>query len=340
MRLARRGAGFALALLFFELILRWLGYGGEAVDARNGAIPPDGATLRSRTGEGWATSRWQPDGTRVVPGELLSGPPVVALGDSFTQALQVEDDEVFTARLQHALGVPVLNRGCGACSPADYVARAQSVRAHNAAWTVVQLNPPDLYGDAFSPDRMHFVERGGGLELVLAARRERAPLIETARRQSALVDYGMVRAGMLRRASKLPPLFLAGDELRIPEGVPTHLPPSPHVEDLLGAMSTAFEQRVTFFYIPAYIEDPATSGPYIDRRAEDVERRFDRWCAASSASCVNLRDAFPSFARVGRAPTGFANSRFGRGHLNREGHAASAELLARELGKIRRRGLF
>lgn len=340
MRLIRRCAGLALAVIAFELLLRWLGFGGGAVDAGDAGATRE-VTVRNRTEEGWADSRWTSAGVRVVPSPAPAGAPeLLVLGDSFTQALQVGDAEVYTALLQERLGLPVLNRGCPACSPADYVAAAQRLNASRPGWTVIQLNPPDLYGDAFNSRQTHFEVRGRRLELVEVEAPLRSGFIEGARRSSAIVDRGIARAGMFRRASKMPPLFRASEESRVPEGAALRIPPSPHVEDVLDAMHSAWDGRVTFFFVPEYVEEADATWPYIDDRAADVERRFDAWCGASGASCVNLRAFFADFARRGRAPAGFPNSRFGRGHLNRDGHRAAAELIAEELEDVRRRGLF
>ncbi|MFZ2493747.1 MAG: hypothetical protein WA208_19885, partial [Thermoanaerobaculia bacterium] len=217
MRLIRRCAGLALAAIAVELLLRWLGFGGAAVDAGAPGAKPE-VTVRHRTGEGWADSRWTSAGVRLVPGATTAqAPGLLVLGDSFTQALQVGDGEVYTALLQQMLGLPVLNRGCPACSPADYVAAARVLRASRPGWTLIQLNPPDLYGDAFNSGQRHFEVRGGGLELVDVEAPRRNGFIESVRRSSAIVDRGIARAGMFRRASKMPPLFRASEESPPPD---------------------------------------------------------------------------------------------------------------------------
>ena len=130
---------------------------------------------------------------------------------------------------------------------------------------------------------------------------------------------------LFRANGSTPPLFRAGDTS----------PPAPAevrewpVEAELDAMATAYDRRVTFLLIPPFEETPG-----------DIERRFLAYCRNASVSCADLRDSFGAFRASGSAPFGFFNSRFGEGHMNARGHEAAAELLARELGNLRRHGLF
>jgi hypothetical protein len=320
----RSAAGILLAAGTFELFLRHLSW----TEKLSPSDPGPSVTIH-RLNEGWGLSRWDRRGFRISAG--AQGPVVLAVGDSFTEALQVNDEAVFTARVEALAGVRVLNVGRGSESPADYCALAQEYRSRfRPAWTVIEINAADFMDDAFQSSKAHFVVRQGHLvpqqpEPGHPGRISR--ILAEIRARSALVNYGIARLDMFSSASQAPPLFRAADreKPRQTAGPPHNWP----VEEELAQMSAAYEERVTFLLIPDF-EPSRTS----------IEERFLAHCQAATLSCVDLRAAFGEFTGRGSAPFGFPNSRFGQGHLNREGHRAAALLLAHEILELRRRGLF
>lgn len=305
--------GMLLAAAVFEILLRHLVW-SAGLDA-----PGQSGMLVRRLQEGSAVSHWTSRGIRAAP--AMDGPSVLAIGDSFTEAAQVEDDEVFTARLQRMLNVPVLNAGSASRSPADYVVLApEFINEFQPAWTVIQLNESDLTDDAFVVSKAHF-EEGDGQVIAVPARNVRlgriSRLLGRIRGHSALANYAIARIDLYRSASPMPPLFRAGDVEQKTVPAPPRDDP---IEAELSALASAYGGRVTFFFIP-----PLTGEP------DAIEQRVIAHCARAGLSCVDFRGAFHEFRRLGRAPFGFANSRFGVGHLNEEGHAAAATLLAQEL---------
>src|SRR5437763_12406854 len=87
--LTRSALGFLIASVAFELLLRHLAWTDHA-----GSV----STVYQRVREGWGVSRWMPDGARVAP--PMAGPRVLAIGDSYAAAEEVNDDEVFTVLLE------------------------------------------------------------------------------------------------------------------------------------------------------------------------------------------------------------------------------------------------
>jgi hypothetical protein len=288
-----------------------------------------GSQLRStvivhRLREGWGVSHWSAAGVRVTP--PLNGPHVLVIGDSFTAAEEVNDDEVFTALVQQRLHLPVDNAGATSRSPADYVALAPE---RHSAWTVIQLNEADLSDDAFNPSKRHFQAIDGHLAIVTPPERplgRLSRLLARIRPHSALANYAIARIDMFRSDARMPPLFRAADAN---PPVPVLSPRDWPVEAELQAMTAAYQRRVTFLLLPAFNDAPG-----------DIEQRFLAYCREADVSCADLRDTFPRFRDRGHAPFGFFNSRFGAGHMNAEGHAAAADVLVRELENVRRRGLF
>jgi hypothetical protein len=319
----RAAAGLLLALLAFEFLIRQLAFGYEAIDPKLGWMWQD-MTVVQRLNEGFGVSHWSHDGTRARPA-AQSGPRVLILGDSFTEALQVNDDEAFSGRLR---GVEALNAGQSSRSAADYVAFAAELRARfQPAWTVIEVGPFDFAGDAFDTSKTHFTKQ---LDVVIVPPRfgEISRIIMTVRHHSALLDYGFARWHAYRAAAQMPPLFRAADAESQAPAQPTVEPQWP-VEDEMRRIVHAYDGRLTFLFVPQFDAAPGA-----------VESQWRSTCSAAHLSCVDLRDAFDDFRRRGDAPTGFPNSRFGEGHLNARGHAAAAALLQRELERQRALGLF
>jgi hypothetical protein len=241
----------------------------------------------------------------------------------------VNDDQVFTALLQQKLHVSVINAGYTSRSPADYVALATGFRQKfQPAWTAIPLEEWDLRDDSFTETKTHFVVRGTALVPVTPPEHRlgcASRALALIRAKSALLNFLVARAGMFRSGANMPPLFRAADVAPVVKAQPRDFP----VENELATVVAAYQGRVTFLFLPDF-----------DERAGLTERRFLAYCRGAGVSCVDLRDSFAGFRERGRAPFGFFNSYFGVGHMNADGHAAAAALLARELEDVRRRGLF
>ncbi len=332
-RAAAVALGVALALGCVELGMRQVYWLLSGRDPDFGAIPRPGNPVHWWR-EGHGTSHWTEHGIRreSLPGK--ESRPILAVGDSFTEAFNVDDDDVFTQRLEALLAdggiaVPVLNAGRSGLSPADYVANAQRHRELFAPrWTVLQIRPSDLETEGFEAAETHFSRSAAGvLEVVLVKPQLSRfnPLLLPFRSASTLLNYGIVRGREYRAAmANEPPLFRAGSaQHRAP---PPTREPQPMAE-VLELLTRSWDNRVTLLFLPDF-----------DLRApqlvsSDAERIFAAQCAEHGWSCVNLRDAFPAFAARFESPYGFPNSEWNQGHMNEAGHAATAELLHDEVAR-------
>jgi hypothetical protein len=258
------------------------------------------------------------------------------IGDSYTEALQVNDDQAYVAVAESLLAGPkpvrLLNAGIASASPADYAVQAARYRKRiRPAWVVIQLNADDLGRDAFLPDKVHFRQNGDALTLVVPAAYSYGritKILEFIRERSALANYAISRLDIARQGPKGPPWFRAGSEPQVHALAPA--PPQRFpLERELTLLRASYGNRITFLFLPLF-----------NKPVEDEETRFDRYCRATQSSCVNFRASFEEFQRTGTAPTGFPNSRFAYGHLNPAGHAAVARLLASELRRLQQHGLF
>jgi hypothetical protein len=321
----RTAAGVVLALLTFEVALRQLTFGHQTLDPRLGWVWRS-ETVVQRLNEGWGVSHWRADDTRAHAAVPVNAPRVLVAGDSFTEAQQVDDDEVFTGRLSNA---DALNIGRASHSVADYIAFAPEYRSrYHPAWTVIEVAPDDFGSDAFNSSKTHF---DADLHVVVLPPHFGAmsARLMAIRRRSDVIDYGIARWQIYRAAAKMPPLFRAGDDEMRPAARPAAPPPVWPVKAEIDLLRRAWNDRVTFLFLPRF-----------DATPESIEQAFMSTCRDERLSCVNLRDAFEEFRRRGDAPVGFPNSRFGEGHLNRRGHAAAAALLQSEIERLRALGLF
>jgi len=324
-------AGIALAFLTFEAAFRLLLFGTVDVDPITHA---EIATGRHRIGEGFGESHRDRRGIRLSPHGCTHCPQVLVIGDSYTDAFQVNDDQVFTAVAESMLAsskpVRLLNAGAAGASPADYLVQAASnLRRFQPAWVVIELNADDLGPDAFHPDQVHFRQDGNHLTPVVPAPYAYGRITRTLaliREHSALINYAITRLDIARNGRKAPPWFRAGFR---PTAIRSEARPTYPLEQELSLLRSAYKERVTFLFLPLF-----------NVPIEDDEVRFERYCATAHMSCVNFRASFDEFRRSGTAPYGFPNSRFGGGHLNTAGHVAVARQLANEIRRLRQNGLF
>lgn len=332
--------GVALALVCLEMGMRQVYWLRSGRDADFGAIPLPGNPVHWWR-EGHGTSHWTEYGIRRTALPAAGARPILAVGDSFTEAFNVDDPDVFTQRLEASLSasgfpVPVLNAGRSGLSPADYVADAPRQRELFAPrWAIVQLRAPDLEAEGFDASRTHFQRAAdGALEVVpLRAPLSRFyPLLLPFRNGSTLVNYGIVRGLEYMAAAKNePPLFRAASAG--PRAAPAARERQP-VAEILELVARSWDGRATLFFLP----DFDIRAPRLVK--SESEQVFTEQCALRGWSCVNLRDAFPAFAERFESPYGFPNSEWNQGHMNAAGHAAAAALLHDEVTRRLSRDLL
>ena len=329
-------AGAALAFAAFEITLRFVAYGVPVIDPNRGWVYRD-TTVRHLLSEGHGISHWDREGHRESPFRPRE-PRIrfLAVGDSMTQALQVSDGEVYTARLEQALqeagwSAAVVNGGRSSLCAADYVAAARLYRAAlSPTWTIVQLRLDDLTTDCRVPSRTHFVEDDEGalsVEVIVPRLGRVSSWLYQMRRSSAFLDQAIGRASVFQAATRLPPMFRGGDVPSEPGRVrpATEYP----IERELSMLASAWGGRLTIALTPE-----ETAGP------GEVEQRIIRYCTENGLSFVDLRDLFQRFERDQSSPYGFPNSEYAAGHLNPRGHQALASLILTELQALRARGLL
>jgi lysophospholipase L1-like esterase len=298
--------------------------------------------------EGNGLSHWTTNDLRRHEPPDPRKPSILVLGDSFTEALMVHDDEVYTGWLEkdlHASGidVQVLNLGFSGTSSADYVAYAAIYqRLFSQSWTIIQLRSSDLTFDAWEPGKTHFLRAQGDQDLKVEGG---PPHFQEVRDNpwkqrlrsipSMIVYHGLGRFGEFwDGALAEPPLFRAGSVDGNMPGSGAQTDESYPIEQEMDLMTRSYGGRVTYLFLPHF--DPQR--PLTPESS--VERRFEEHCTRNDLSCVNLHRAFPEFVKHGRSPYGFPNTAYNSGHMNAEGHRAIAAELFPVLSRLHTLGLL
>ena len=334
------GVAAILASATAELVMRAYCYAPRVFDSTFGFIADESLSShwnREGNGEG----HWRARGVRSDPAPA-SGPPLLVLGDSLTEAMHVDDAQTYCSRLSVALaraGHPtaILNAGIAGVAIARYVALAEAYKAtFHPHWTVVQLDSTDLT-DAWALSDSHFVRSSpdGPLRVVAMTPMGQGgrlrQLVRRMRAQSALLQNAVLQLGALATDWTAWHPFHNGEAPPRESSLPASSSP---VEEELSALVTAFDGRVTLLFIPA----PDQPGHPDEASLE--ERAVMDACAKRGWSCPQLRPAFTAMTKLGRSPRGFANSGYDIGHFNIEGHATIAGVLERELERLRLNDLF
>jgi hypothetical protein len=331
--------GGGLAFVALEGVSRWYFNYRSVYDSVLGSVVAPGHTFRSRV-EGSGIAHYDAGGARR-PAWLgpRDGLRILCIGDSFTEAFQVSDDEVYTTLVEQALDaagiqVAVLNVGRSGLSVADYVANAAAYRtAATPSWTVVQVTGRDFYEETWQTTKTHFKRACPACPVEVVpmppVRDGRARrIMRWLRNQSALVGFGIHRwqelTGVTRQNSEPPPpdprVFAAA-------ATPHEYP----VKEELRMLAQAYDGRLTLLLLGRF--DPRAPGR--DTSDEAVIRHAARDLGISLACS---KDEYEALAARGQTPNGFANTSPISGHLNANGHAAAAHALTRELLRLHAEG--
>lgn len=335
-----------LSLLSFEAIaLRYFNL-EKSNDPILGRVFRAGHTVYSRV-EGEGKAHYIQNGIRrtspLPPG---APPPLLVLGDSFTEALQVNDEEVYTSVLERILReegfpIPVLNVSTSGMSIVDYIVLAPEIsRRTEQRWTVVELRENDFIADAWAPWKRHFMRDPGTGTLTVTGHRDtadnpRAPWLDSLFNCIALVPWTLQRLEALTLGSQHGPVLFHADrtkEAPSRKNMILVFNKDLYVEEM-ELLSRAYAGRLTLLLIAKY--DPHS--PYQQSREE---AGIIRAAAALDLSLVDTRAAYGEFAAHRTSPFGFPNSRFNSGHMNAEGHADAARLLTREMLRLHQHDLF
>jgi hypothetical protein len=245
------------------------------------------------------------------------------LGDSYTAALHVADDQTFcflAERFLRQAGVDatLLNAGIPASGLPDYIHRGKPLaEKERADWIVLVLNDEDFEASTWSKANTHFVEVGDELSVqpALEARGRFDAVMKPLQGNSAAVQNAFLQyKGLLQMAATWRPF-----RAEAPSSKPKkrrHYP----VSKELALAHEVLGERVTYVHLGVGGSD-----------ITPTEAQFREACATQQLRCVTTREALAALRRSGAPPQGFPNSGWDTGHLSPWGHREVARLIARAL---------
>lgn len=285
--------------------------------------------------------------------------PVLILGDSYTEAIQVRDEEHFAHLLEQRLGgIPVLAVGRAGCSVADYVAGAPTFkRLFTPAWVIIPVTAGDFQADAWAKKEGGYAYFEGGNDAarvatpgaqdaagasahmpgsleVVSLPFQKPGWLSTVTSEECPFLFPLVTFAYLRKSAieawiedQQQPWFRAAAGKPGEAGLPRDIIGGYPLGNEMKLLAEAYERRLTLLYLAKF--DPADP-----TKEAEIEKALHGLALKYGVRFVSLREKFPELAAAGQAPYGFGNTRFNWGHWNRYGHRAAAELLAEECQRL------
>ena len=317
--------GQTLALLLvlvalFELGCRFLlGWSPMSRnDARYGQVMAPGQwVVQSR--EGFARERTNELGNLDAPMPTsLPRDGILVIGDSLTEARQVSRSERYTERLGAIVGRRVYNVGHSGWSPLNAIAYLDTEKARfRPALTIVQISGNDFDDMVNRKRRLHVVDRNGAYSIEVPSRDERGFSRHLERSAFALLAFDRATAILAGGGNEA-----EGSSCETLAPLATRALPW-----MLGELKRA-AGNVALLYLPVVDYHHGCRDRCASSRALYV--------AAAAAGGIPLVDATDAicreFAGTQQPLHGFWNTVPGEGHLNAEGHAVLARLLAEQIG--------
>jgi hypothetical protein len=333
--------GLVLSLLTVGLIATRVEWSETEIHPLFGAVFKANQVVRSHL-EGDGVGYWTSNGVRRASLPMKSdGPPILLVGDSFTEGLQVSDAEHYGHILERQLqlvgrSIPVLTFGKSGCSVADYVAISTNLMAVYAPrWVIIQVQDGDLLGGAWgknAPGFAKFVQAGGKNDIKVVVQ----PLPGTRKKSffkwlagefPSALPYSFIyhRVKEFQRWFQTEkPWFRVNAQVATRSESMKPFGSEYPVDQEMKLLAEAFDHRLTLLYLAPF--DP--KNPAKESDGEVVLRKL---ATSTGIRFVSLRDKFPGLAQRGKSPYGFSNTQFNQGHWNSYGHEAAAQLLFNDL---------
>ena len=255
------------------------------------------------------------------------GIPIVVLGDSYTEAIQVNNAEKYVSLTEIALRergwmVNLINLGDANRTVADFTYMAPEIIALYRPKLVVFQTNESAFFDSLNPDRINYFEPLPDREDLQLIHREREELPLLA--QNILHSSGLLTLTALRWETLTDSIFTR------PAAPPETLRATPaqlagEVAHLVAAYP---DSQIVILVIPSVpILFPGKINPGWNN-SNDMEI-LSVLAQQGNVAVVYPAPAFKEmYKKYGIFPRGFFNSRPNYGHLNRYGHVAVAEALA------------
>ncbi len=335
--LAQAGLWLALVLVAAEALLRVtvetrpFNY---TYDADWGWEPvPGSVALWAR--EGYGVTRYLAHGELATPYDD-GDKTVVVLGDSHTEARQVNGSDTFVsvaerALRQQGLSINLRNLGRTDAGLPDYVYLAPFIKKiYHPDLVVVQISLQDFTtGDSFNTTKSnYFVLNGDAVSVA------HVPV---------LYQNGWV--GKLMHGSSLYVAYVGRARLWAAQGLPSQAAPvasaaetspPPKMPATVGVQLAAL--KAAYSDVPMILlilpQVPNLQNGKLVEQADDDESLLASAQAVSGWTGVDPLPQFVALAAQGVLPRGFWNRQPGLGHLNADGHRAAGLLLAEKIAEV------
>jgi lysophospholipase L1-like esterase len=318
-------AAVFIALVIWELILSnaYLSKPLSQTHAVLGRIFGSGLYVQGK--EGFARTRLNELGLRNAP--ISPKQPgktrVLILGDSYTQATQVSDKEIFSSLLQEQLGqdYEVINSGREGASPNHYIALSEfNNKTFQPDITVIQLSEGDFAQDPFGTDQgFYFVKTPNGFAL-----HENESFISR--------NVLATQFAFLQQFLNFSVMRLTMEKLEALRPYSSLSIPSVSNSDQAKFIPFIVEKLKASYGHPILVYIPKIDYFSADyNQASKTETLLAKAALDSNVDFISMRQSYiQTYKNEHRVSHGFANTQPGMGHINALGHA----LIAKNLTEI------
>jgi hypothetical protein len=316
-------AAVFFALVIWELVLSniYLSKPLSHTHPDLGRIYSAGRYIQGR--EGFARTTLNALGLRNAPiGAKQPGKTrILILGDSYTQASQVSDKEMFSSILQKRLGTnyEIINSGREGASPNLYIALARfNNHMFQQDMTVIQLSEQDLTIDPFATDQdFYFVKTQNGYAI-----HKNKSFISS----NALATH----FAYLQKVLNFSTARLSMEKLES-LGSSSNVTASVSIADQASLIPFIVKKLKASYAHPMVVYIPK-----IDYFAKDYDHAsvteilLTKAALEADVDFISMRDDYIQvFKNEHKVSHGFANSQPGMGHINALGHLLIANTLTK-----------
>ncbi|MFK7696912.1 hypothetical protein [Paenibacillus sp. HJGM_3] len=315
-----------LALLIWELILQntiisTTGYSNHPV---MGKILNEGTYLQGS--EGFSRTKIFPNGVvgKPVPSDMNERYRILVLGDSFTEGVQVSDQDKYSNLTELILKekgfseVITINLGRSYASPAHYLHLANYYNnEYKPNYVVVEINDGD-FSEMLSGDANFFVKKNGdGFKTFqnthFASNNEIAQKLKNL---YFLLNYSTVRIG----ADKLQKFITStSSKTQDTQEIRTNSKEPSHYDESLIAWTMETLKKNYNNVLVIYI--PTLNYQYLNEPPSIFEEKVQLYGEKVGVNVINMRETFVNNDNNRKWPSyGFYNTKPGVGHINEIGH--------------------
>jgi len=325
---------FILCLLIWEIILRNTTYGPTGFIDHDvlGKIYKKGTYVHGS--EGYSRSKFNSLGFRGS--ELTDRNPgllrILALGDSYTEALQVNEKYTFCNLVKINLSkkldqnVEVINAGRSSASPAYYIHLSEFyINTVSPDAVIIQLNKGDISGDFYdSYNNFYVVRNNSGFSTVQNKNFiSNMPFIQKHPAMSIIFDSAVLRLGYF----KIQKSYRLRIDKQTPQSPQVPSDYRDRIKWMLSSFKEHYEDPIVWFIPDIDFYNDNNEFSVIETELETASNHI-------GINYLNTRNALYSYYRKNKqTPVGFNNTSPWKGHLNPEGHRVVAELLTERILK-------